>query len=75
MLKQTLELSDSNIRKLLKEAPNSLINFLCECLLNVINGNIPVNKLLLKNHEDSFQHLLSKETSLKKKRLILARKF
>ena len=69
-----LELSDSNFRKFLKEAPNSFIKILCECLLNVINGNVPVNKHLLKNQEDSFQQLLSKETSLKKKRFILARK-
>ena len=72
MLKQMLELSDSNIRKFLKEAPNSFINFLCECLLNVIN--VPVNKQLVTKQEDSFKQLLSKETSLKKKRLILATK-
>ena len=69
-----LELSDSNFRKFLKEAPNSFINFLCECLLNVINDNVPVNKQLLKNQEDSFQQLLSKETSLKRKRFILTKK-
>ena len=74
MLKQMLELADINFRKFLKEAPKSFKNILCECLLNVINGNVPVNKQLLKNHEDSFQQLLSKETSLKKKRFILTRK-
>ena len=55
MLKQMLELSDSNIRKFLKEEPNSCINFLCECLLNVINGNVPVNKQLVTEQEDSFK--------------------
>ena len=74
MLKQMLELSESNFRKFVKEASNSFINFRCECLLNVINGNVPVKKQLLKNQEDSFQQLLSKETSLKKKRFILAKK-
>ena len=74
MLKQMLELSESNFRKFVKEAPNSFINFLCECLLNGINGNVPVNKQFLKNQEDSFQQLLSKETSPKKKRFILAKK-
>ena len=69
-----LELSDSIFRKFLREAPNSFIIFLCECLLNVINGNVPVNKQLLKNQEDSFQQLLSKETSLKKKQFILTKK-
>ena len=72
--KQMLELSDSNIRKFLKEAPNCFINFLCECLLKVINGNVPVNKQLVTKQEDSFKQLLSKETSLKKQRFILARK-
>ena len=69
-----LGLSDSNIRKFLKEAPNSFINFLCDCLLNVIKGKVPVNKQLQTKQDDSFQQLLSKETSLKKKRFILARK-
>ena len=69
-----LELSESNFRKFLKEAPNSFINFLCECLLNVINGNVPLKSQLLKNQEDSIQQLLSKETSVKTKRYILARK-
>ena len=64
----------SNSRKFLKEQPNIFITFLCECLLNVINCNVPVNKQLVQNLEDSFQQLLSKETSLKKKRPILARK-
>ena len=74
MLKQMLELPESNLRKFLKQAPNSFINFLCECLLNVINGNVPVNKQLLKNQEKLFQQLLSKKTSLEKKRNVLAKK-
>ena len=39
-----------------------------------INGNVPVTKQLLKNQEDSFQQLISKETSLKRKRFILTKK-
>ena len=74
MLKQMLELPEGNFRKFLKQAPNSFINFLCECLLNVINGNVPVNKQILKNQEKSFQQLLSKKTSLEKKRNVLAKK-
>ena len=58
MLKQTLDMPESNFRKFLKEAPNSSIIFLCECLLKVINGNVPVNKQLLEIQEDSFQQLL-----------------
>ena len=69
-----LELPESNFRKFLKQAPNCFLNFFCECLLNVINGNVPVNKKLFKNQEKSFQQLLSKKTSLEKKQNILAKK-
>ena len=69
-----LELPESNFRKFLKQAPNSFINFLCECLLSVINGIVPVNKQLLKNQEKPFQQILSKKTSLEKKRNVLAKK-
>ena len=74
MLKQMLELPESNFRKFLKQAANSFMNFLCECLLNVINGNVPVHKQLLKKQEKSFQQLLSKKTGLEKKRNVLAEK-
>ena len=67
MLKEMLEQSVSNFRKFLKGAPKSFVNFLRDCLLNVINGNVPVKMQLVKNQEDSFQQLLSKETGLKKK--------
>ena len=66
MLKLMLELPESIFRKIRKTAPNSFKTFLCECLLNVINGNVPVNKQLLKNQEKLFQQLLSKETILQK---------
>ena len=71
MLKQMLELPESNLRKFLKQAPQ---NFLFERLLNVINDNVPVNRQLLKNQEKSFQQLFSKETCLKKKRKIFVKK-
>ena len=74
MLKQMLELPECSLRNFLKQAPDSFINLLCECLLNVINGNVPVNKQLLKNQEKSFQQLLSKETSLEKIRNLSAKK-
>ena len=69
-----LELSESNFRKFLKQAPKNFKNFLCECLLNVIKGNVPMNKQLLESQENSFQQLISKETSVKKERNVLAKK-
>ena len=68
-----LETSDIKSKELIKWAPNSFINFLCECLLNVVNGNVPVKKTLIQGHENSFQKLLAKQTSLKNKRQIFAK--
>ena len=39
------------------------IKSLCECFLNVVNGNVPTDKSLLENYETSFQYFLPKETS------------
>ena len=66
-------LPESNFRKLLKQAPNNFIDFPCECLLNKINCNVPVNKQLLKNQEKSFQQLLGKETGLEKEQNVFAK--
>ena len=48
MLRRMLETSDIKSKELIKLAPTSFINFLCECLLNVVNGNVPVNS---KSHK------------------------
>ena len=68
-----LETSDIKSKELIKSAPNSFINFLCECLLNVVNGNVHVKKTLIHGHENSFKKLLSKQTSLKNKTRIFAK--
>ena len=63
------------LKKFIKKSSNKFIKFLCECFLNVINGNAPTDKSLLENYETSFRHFLSKETSLRKKRQLLVKKF
>ena len=67
-----LDTSDSRVGKIIKTAPNKFINFLCECLLNIVNGNVPVNKTKLEGYEESFKTLLSIQTSLKHKMKLLA---
>ena len=57
----------------IKKPSIKFIKFLCECFLNVINGNVPTDKSLLENYETSFRHFLSKETSLRKKRQLLVK--
>ena len=72
MLRRMLETSDIKSKELIKSERNSFINFVCECLLNVVNGNVPVKKTLIQGHENSFYKLLFKQTSLKIKRQIFA---
>ena len=67
-----LDTSDSKIGKKIDSAPNKFIKFLCECLLNVVNRNVPVNKTILEGSEKSFKTLLSNQTSWKQKRKLLA---
>ena len=58
-----LDTSDSKVGKIIKTAPNKFIKFLCECLLNIVNGNVPVNKTELEGYEKSFKTLLSNQIS------------
>ena len=68
-----LDKSDSKVEKIMKTAPNKFIKFLCECLLNVVNGNVPVNKIKLECYQKALKTLLSNQTSLKQKRILLAK--
>ena len=73
MLRRLLETSDIKSKELIKSAPNSFINFLCESLLDVVNGNVPIKKTFVQGQKNSFKKLLSKQTSLKNKRQIFAK--
>ena len=68
-----LDTLDSKTEKLIETAPNKFIKFFCECLLNIVNGNVPVNKTKLEGYEKSFKTLLSNQTSLKLKRKLLVK--
>ena len=68
-----LQSSDSNLKKLIKTASKNLIQFLCECVFNVVNGIVAINKKLIETHKKSFRKILSKQTGLKEKKRILGR--
>ena len=68
-----LDTADSKVEKIMKTAPNKFIQFLSECLLNIVNGNVPVNKTKLECYEKSFKTLLSSQSSLKQKGKLLAK--
>ena len=73
MLQQMLQVSDIKLKKLIKSATKKFTHFLCECFLNVPNGNVPINKNLIETAESSFRKILSKQTSLRTKKEIFAR--
>ena len=72
MLGRLLEISDTKLKEKIERAPNHFNKFLCECLLNILNGNVP-KKSFVEGYEKSFRKLLSRQTSLKEKRQLFAR--
>ena len=46
-----LQLSDIKLKMLKKSATKKFIYFLCECFLNVINGNVPIKEILTGKFE------------------------
>ena len=61
---------------ILNGAPKDLIDTICECILNLLNGNLDlkeIDKQKLDKHKFSLRKLL-KRTSLKEKKKILIQK-
>ena len=73
MLGRLLNISDTKLKEKIERTPNHFNKFLCECLLNIVNGNVPIRKSFVQVYEKSFRELLFRQTSLKEKRQIFAR--
>ena len=73
MLGGLLDISDTKLKEKIERVPNNFIKFLCECLLNIVNGNVPIRKSVVEGYKKSFKKLLSRQTSLKEKRQLFAR--
>ena len=58
-------------------ADKNLINTICECILNCMNGNISINnetKIKLKRHKEVLRKIsVKKKVSLKEKKKILSK--
>jgi hypothetical protein len=69
---------ESNMRKvILTDLDKDLINTICECVFNCLNGNIELNneiKMKLKRHKKDFRDLVGRNKSLKIKIKILSQK-
>lgn len=79
---QTLELlklisKSKNSKKIIQKAPNSVIKSLCECVLNVLHGNVPLTKKQLEHlskHKRCLRKLSVRNIPLYEKRRILVQK-
>ena len=64
----------SVVRAIINESKTDLINLLSQCALNILNGNVPLNKRhkrRLKKYVTGLRKLASKKTSLKSRKTII----
>lgn len=64
-------------KDLIKKFPQSCINCICECCLNTLKGNVPLNsqqKKSLSRHKHTLRLLADKKVPVNKKRKVLIQK-
>lgn len=75
---QLLKICPQKLRKdLLRKVPSSCIKAICECVLNLLRGNIPISehqKSCLKKHKHTLRQLADRKSSLYTKRKLLVQK-
>lgn len=74
LLKTLAHCTAKQRRALLKTADKGLIDAICECIVNVVNGNIkisPKHKRTLSKHKLKLRKLSDRRTSLRERRRLL----
>ena len=72
-LKLLLDSSKDLQKSFLKLCSKDFVRFLCECCRNLVHGNLKVaNKIKLIPLKQIIKQLISKKTSLKQRRFLLA---
>ena len=71
MLKLMLQRSTEKQRKLLQQSNDDFITFLCECVLNIMEGNVPIDVKKLEKYENSLRILCNPRTSKIRRRKCL----
>lgn len=77
LLNQVYKAKPKLRKAILENADKDTIYCLCECCLNILNGNIPFSPAQernLKRYSKEVRYLASKQGSLKKKQELLAQK-
>ena len=66
-----VQLIPSQLRIFIRKSPSTqVISVVCECLLIVVNGNVPVSIPNLNNFEETYKILINPKTSLEKNQLL-----
>ena len=66
-----VQLKPDQLRRLIRKTSNREIKTLiCECLLNVVNGNVPVKIANIEQFETAYKYLITPKTSVVKKRAL-----
>ena len=76
MLQHLCKAKPANVKSIIKTSDNVLVNVLCECALNVLQGNVTLSKpqrKRLARHKKGLRDLTNKRISLQKKKNTLQR--
>jgi len=74
LLKHLSKLSERQKKNYIKTADKSLVQSICECCINILNGQVPLTasqKARLKRNKRSLRSLILSKTAIGKKRKIL----
>ena len=67
ILQHIVQLNPSQLGSFIRKSSNTqVISVVCECLLNVVNGNVPVSIPILNKFEEKYKILLNPKTSVEK---------
>lgn len=58
ILKETLQLSRKEQKKRIDFCSDDFIIFLCECVLNVLQGTVPIKVETIRKYQPEFEYIL-----------------
>ena len=66
-----VQLNPSQLRSFIRKSSSTQVkSVICECLLNVVNGNVPITISTPNNFEETYKILINPKTSLEKNQLL-----
>ena len=71
-LQQMAQSNPIQLQRFIRKSSNiQVISVVCECLLNVVKGNVPVSIPNFNNFEEAYKILINRKTSLEKKSAVI----